>query len=94
MDGFRHVGDEGWAARAPNVGAPAVIRVARVGCFAIAACCAVAVVIYLLAYGECDPTTCQDHRSTVAVVLGIPFVVFGIAGLRLIGWEERHPPKE
>ena len=67
-----------------------VVRLIRFGCFAVAACCTAALALYFLAYSKCEPTTCTDHRATVAIVLGIPLMLFGVAGIRLVGWEERH----
>jgi hypothetical protein len=67
-----------------------LVRVTRLACFAVAAGCTAALALYFLAYSKCDPTTCTDHRATVAIVLGTPLVLFGVAGIRLVGWEDRH----
>ena len=68
-----------------------LVRAFRLICFVASALFFVAMLILLMAEGQCDPGTC-DHGAITAweIALGVAGGVIGIVGLRLIGWEDRH----
>jgi hypothetical protein len=74
------------------------MRSVRIGCFAGSAILLLLLLSALVA-GQCGDggsgaEACGHFARTTLLIIGGGALLLGLVGVRLVGWEERHPPDE